>query len=234
MDKFTEWVEELRQRFLKDWDENGKPPLVGRSEEEIVQSFSKLRQFNTSKIFHSPEKGNDADIIGVIANFSKNGSAANQFFPTMLKTKIASGTSEDTSRSIYDFFTDEIKNPYFREGETLRDFFLAFKNGDGRFDAQGLRISKISCTLETYNKKYTKYLTIKADEIREFVKDGILDESMTFYLGDIDELTDTFMIKKDGEEPRMNVFLVRVFDKNVKLFPQAFQIFRISFSQIFI
>jgi hypothetical protein len=198
MDKFTEWVEELRQRFLKDWDENGKPPLVGRSEEEIVQSFSKLRQFNTSKIFHSPEKGNDADIIGVIANFSKNGSAANQFFPTMLKTKIGGGTSEETARSIYDFFTDEmketfqhvmkrtlyndsmylysksissnqIKNPYFREGETLRDFFLAFKNGDGRFDAQGLRISKISCTLETYNKKYTKYLTIKADEIREFV-----------------------------------------------------------------
>jgi len=258
--KFTEWIEELRMRFLKDWDENGKPPLVGRSEEEIVQSFSKLRQFNTSKIFHSPEKGNDEDIIGVIANFSKNGSAANQFFPTMLKTKIASGTNGETSRSIYDFFTDEmkdtfhhvmrrtlyndsmylysksissnqIKNPYFREGETLRDFFVAFKNGDGRFDGQGLRISKISCTLETYNKKYTKYLTIKADQIREFVKDGILDASMIFYLGDIDELSDNFMIKKDGEEPRVNVFLVRVYEKSARLFPQAFQIFRISFSQ---
>jgi hypothetical protein len=258
--KFSEWVEDLRMRFLKDWDENGKPPLVGRSEEEIIQSFSKLRQFNSSKIFHNPEKGNDADIIGVIANFSKNGSAANQFFPTMLKTKIASGTNGETSRSIYDFFTDEmketfhhvmrrtlyndsmylysksissnqIKNPYFREGETLRDFFLAFKNGDGRFDGQGLRISKISCTLETYNKKYTKYLTIKADQIREFVKDGILDESMIFYLGDIDELSDNFMIKKDGEEPRVNVFLVRVYEKSAKLFPQAFQIFRISFSQ---
>jgi hypothetical protein len=258
--KFSEWVEDLRLRFLKDWDENGKPPLVGRSEDEIIQSFSKLRQFNSSKIFHNPEKGNDAEIIGVIANFSKNGSAANQFFPTMLKTKIASGTNGETSRSIYDFFTDElkdtfhhvmrrtlyndsmylysksissnqIKNPYFREGETLRDFFLAFKNGDGRFDGQGLRISKISCTLETYNKKYTKYLTIKADQIREFVKDGILDESMIFYLGDIDELSDNFMIKKDGEEPRVNVFLVRVYEKSAKLFPQAFQIFRISFSQ---
>jgi DNA modification methylase len=258
--KFSEWVEDLRMRFLKDWDENGKPPLVGRSEDEIIQSFSKLRQFNSSKVFHNPEKGNDADIIGVIANFSKNGSAANQFFPTMLKTKIASGTNGETSRSIYDFFTDEmkdtfhhvmrrtlyndsmylysksissnqIKNPYFREGETLRDFFLAFKNGDGRFDGQGLRISKISCTLETYNKKYTKYLTIKADQIREFVKDGILDESMIFYLGDIDELSDNFMIKKDGEEPRVNVFLVRVYEKSAKLFPQAFQIFRISFSQ---
>jgi len=258
--KFSEWVEDLRMRFLKDWDENGKPPLVGRSEEEIVQSFSKLRQFNSSKVFHNPDKGNDEDIIGVIANFSKNGSAANQFFPTMLKTKIASGTSGETSRSIYDFFTDEmkdtfhhvmrrtlyndsmylysksissnqIKNPYFREGETLRDFFLAFKNGDGRFDGQGLRISKISCTLETYNKKYTKYLTIKADQIREFVKDGILDASMIFYLGDIDELSDNFMIKKDGEEPRVNVFLVRVYEKSARLFPQAFQIFRISFSQ---
>lgn len=54
--KFSEWIEELRMRFLKDWDENGKPPLVGRTEEEIVQSFSKLRRFNSSKVFHKQIK----------------------------------------------------------------------------------------------------------------------------------------------------------------------------------
>jgi hypothetical protein len=257
---FYDWCEELRVKILQGWDENDMPPLIGRNESEIVQSFSKLRQFDSTQIYHKPQTGNDSDVIGVIANFSKNGSAANQFFPTMLKTKIAGGESGDTSRSIYDFFTEElkdkfhhtlrrtlyndsmylfsksissnqIKNPYFKEGETLRDFFTAYKNGDGRFDGQGLRISKISCTQDTYNKKYKKYLTIKSDEIRELAKENILDESMLFYLGNINKLTDTFLIKKDGEEPRVNVFLIRVFEKNVRIFPAAFQIFRISFSQ---
>jgi hypothetical protein len=93
-------------RILTDWDNNGKPPVVGRTEEEINQSFSKLRQFNASSIFHSVEDGNDSDMIGVIANFTKIGSAANQFFPTMLKTKIASGMGSDSGKSIYDYFTD--------------------------------------------------------------------------------------------------------------------------------
>ncbi len=196
--RFYEWAEDLRMRVLTDWDNNGKPPVVGRTEEEINQSFSKLRQFNASSIFHSVEEGNDSDMIGVIANFTKVGSAANQFFPTMLKTKIASGMGSDSGKSIYDYFTDsmkdtfhhimkrsvyndsmylyskslssnQVKNPYFKEGETLRDFFMAYKNGDGRFDGQGVRISKISCTLETQTKKYKKYLTIKADEIRQFL-----------------------------------------------------------------
>ena len=258
--RFYEWAEDLRMRVLTDWDNNGKPPVVGRTEEEINQSFSKLRQFNASSIFHSVEEGNDSDMIGVIANFTKVGSAANQFFPTMLKTKIASGMGSDSGKSIYDYFTDsmkdtfhhimkrsvyndsmylyskslssnQVKNPYFKEGETLRDFFMAYKNGDGRFDGQGVRISKISCTLETQTKKYKKYLTIKADEIRQFLAEGLIDDFMLFTLGNPQDLTDTFNIQKEGSEPRANVYIVRVYEKNIKLFPSAIQVFRMSFCQ---
>jgi hypothetical protein len=261
-DKLYNWLEELRGLVLKAWDENGTPPVVGKDENGIKSSFSKLRQYDCSKFFYNVDSknGNDPDIIGVVANFTKFGSAANQFFPTMLKTKIASGGSEDSARSIYDYFTDKWKdsfhqtlrrvifndsmyifsksislkvelNPYFKEGETAKDLFIAYKNGDGRFDDKGLRISKISCSHDEYNRSYRECLTIKADEIREWHSEGLIDHVMLSYLDDVNSLVDTFYVKNDKEEPRINVYIVRVYEKNVRVFPGALQAFRISFSQ---
>lgn len=259
-DQVYTWLEDLRNRVITDWDENGQPPLVGKDEMEIVKSFSRLRQLNPNSLYHEIKSPNDPDIIGVVSNFTKNATACNQFFPTMLKTKISSGLSSDNALSIYDHFTDvlkdkfhhtmkrtlyndsmysysksilstQVKNPYFRQGETLRDFFSAYQNGDGRFDGQGLRISKISCTLNEYHREYTKYLTIKADEIREFVNDGLIEPHMVTYLGDITELTDNYYVKKDSSEPRVNVYLIKAYEKNKRIFPSALQTFRLSLGQ---
>ena len=254
------WLEELRLRVLNTWDEQGIPPVVGKNENEIKSSFSKLRQYDCSKFFYDVENGNDADVIGVIANFSKCGSAANQFFPTMLKTKIANGNGTDSARSIYDYFTDKWKdsfhhilrrvifndsmylysksislktekNPYFKSNETIKDLFKAFKDGDGRFDNKGLRVSKISCSTDEYNKSYKDCITITADELRQLHSDGLIDDVMLSYLDDIENLVDTFYVKNDKDEPRLNVFIIRVYEKNMNVFPAALQAFRISFSQ---
>ena len=254
------WLEELRLRVLNTWDEHGIPPVVGKNENEIKSSFSKLRQYDCSKFFYDVENGNDADVIGVIANFSKCGSAANQFFPTMLKTKIANGNGTDSARSIYDYFTDKWKdsfhhilrrvifndsmylysksislktekNPYFKSNETIKDLFKAFKDGDGRFDNKGLRVSKISCSTDEYNKSYKDCITITADELRQLHSDGLIDDVMLSYLDDIENLVDTFYVKNDKDEPRLNVFIIRVYEKNMNVFPAALQAFRISFSQ---
>lgn len=254
------WLEDLRKRIIEDWDMNGQPPIVARTEDEIVRSFSRLRQFDTSKIFFPLTSQDDPDLIGIVSNFSKNATSANQFFPTMLKTKISTGLSADNAKSIYDHFTDElkdrfyktmkrtlyndsmysysksflstqVKNQYWREGETLKDFFTAYKNGDGRFDGLGLRISRIACTHDEFIKTYTKYLRIKADEIREFHAEGLIDDTMISYLGNLDELTDTFYVKKDPTTPRVNVFLIRGYEKNKRIFPAALQVFRLSLGQ---
>jgi hypothetical protein len=255
-----DWLEELRLRVLNTWDEHGIPPIVGKNENEIKNSFSKLRQYDCSRFFYDVETGNDADVIGVIANFSKGGSAANQFFPTMLKTKIANGSVTDNARSIYDYFTDKWKesfhhilrrvifndsmylysksissktekNPYFKSNETIRDLFKAFKNGDGRFDNKGLRVSKISCSNDEYNRLYKDLITIKVDELRELYSEGLIDDTMLSYLDDVEDLVDTFYVKNDKDEPRLNIFIVRVYEKNMNVFPAALQAFRISFSQ---
>jgi hypothetical protein len=259
-DQVSAWLEDLRTRVLKDWNDNGQPPIVGKDESEIVRSFSRLRQVDASSLYFELSTPNDPDVIGVVSNFTKNATACNQFFPTMLKTKISTGLSSENALSIYDHFTDplkekfhhtmkrtlyndsmytysksilstQIKNPYFREGETLRDFFTAFKNGDGRFDGQGLRISKISCTMSEYQREYTKYLTIKADEIREFLNDGLLERTMITYLGEVEDLVDHFHVKKDSSEPRVNVYLIKAYEKNKRIFPSALQTFRLSLGQ---
>ena len=259
-DQLYSWLEDLRTRVITDWDQNGQPPMVGRNEGEIIRSFSRLRQFDASSLYHELSTSNDPAVIGIVSNFTKNATTCNQFFPTMLKTKISSGLSSDSALSIYDHFTDslkekfhhtmkrtlyndamysysksilstQIKNPYFREGETLRDFFSAYKNGDGRFDGRGLRVSKISCKFEEYNREYIKYLTIKADEIREFLKDGLIEPMMLTYLGNVEELVDQYYIKNDSSEPRINVYLIKEYDKNKRIFPSALSTFRLSLGQ---
>jgi hypothetical protein len=111
-DQVYEWLEDLRTRVLKDWDENGQPPLVGKDEGEIIRSFSRLRQLDAGSLYHTLITPNDPSVVGVVANFTKNATACNQFFPTMLKTKISAGISSDNALSIYDHFTDKLKDKF--------------------------------------------------------------------------------------------------------------------------
>ena len=150
-DQVYSWLEDLRTRVITDWDQNGQPPLVGKDEGEIVRSFSRLRQLDAGSLYHELSTPNDPDVIGIVSNFTKNATACNQFFPTMLKTKISSGLSSENALSIYDHFTDtlkdkfhhtmkrtlyndsmysysksilstQVKNPYFREEEITKCF----------------------------------------------------------------------------------------------------------------
>ena len=41
--ELDEWIEEVRQYIIKEWDAKGIPPLVGQSIEDIIKSFKKLR-----------------------------------------------------------------------------------------------------------------------------------------------------------------------------------------------
>ena len=50
-------------------------------------------------------KDEDTGKFDVIQNYNKFASGVNQFFPTMLKTRVNNG-------SIYDWFTDEYKDKF--------------------------------------------------------------------------------------------------------------------------
>ena len=103
-DEFTEWARLLRKEVTTQWDEFGTPPVIGKDEEQIVESLSKLKD-NPCNFLQEDLTG-DKESLGIIQNFNKDASAVNQFFPTMLKTKISSGKSADNGLSIYDHFAD--------------------------------------------------------------------------------------------------------------------------------
>ena len=95
------WIDELRDYVITKWDDKEKPqpPVIGQNEEDIIKKWSKLHEVNVNEFFDKK--------TGVIRNFNKLASGVNQFFPTMLKTKISSGVSSENAHSIYDMFSGD-------------------------------------------------------------------------------------------------------------------------------
>jgi len=102
--EFMEWAKLLRNEVTAQWDNSGTPPVIGRDEQGIIDSFKKLKS-NPADYIEKDLSG-DTESLGIIQNFNKDASVVNQFFPTMLKTKISIGKSADGGLSIYDHFAD--------------------------------------------------------------------------------------------------------------------------------
>lgn len=103
-DEFVQWARLLRKEVTQQWDDRGTPPVIGRDEDGIVEKFKKLK--SNPADYWVKDKTNDEKSLGIIKNFNKDASVVNQFFPTMLKTKISSGKSAEGGLSIYDHFSD--------------------------------------------------------------------------------------------------------------------------------
>ena len=103
-DEFVVWARLLRKEVTAQWDERGTPPVIGRDEDGIIEKFKKLKS-NPSN-YWVKDVTDDTESLGIIQNFNKDASVVNQFFPTMLKTKISTGKSADGGLSIYDHFSD--------------------------------------------------------------------------------------------------------------------------------
>ena len=99
----SDFIDNMRIELLKIWDE-GRPPYVGLSEDDIIEKFKQLENYDTSDFFVKDELYKD--YVGFIRNFSKMGTGVNQFFPSLLKSKV-------NGYSIYDYLSNE---------ELFRDF----------------------------------------------------------------------------------------------------------------
>lgn len=103
-DEFVSWAKLLRKEVTDQWDVTGTPPVIGKDEQGIIDSFKKLKS-NPAEYWEKDLSGDD-ESLGIIQNFNKDASVVNQFFPTMLKTKISIGKSAEGGLSIYDHFAD--------------------------------------------------------------------------------------------------------------------------------
>ena len=102
-EELDDWIEEVRQYIIKDWDVRGIPPMVGQSIEDIKKGFRKLREYNIRGFVERADDGKK----NVIKNFNKFANGVNQFFPTMLKTRIGD-MGDHGLNSIYDRIKEDV------------------------------------------------------------------------------------------------------------------------------
>ena len=99
----SQWIDDMRNYILSQWDNEGIPPTIGQNTNGIINGFKKLRDYNIHQFLVQDEDTGEYDVI---KNYNKFASPVNQFFPTMLKTKI--GTKKNAT-SIYDALQMSIK-----------------------------------------------------------------------------------------------------------------------------
>ena len=103
-DEFVSWAKLVRKEVTELWDSSGTPPVIGKNEDTIISSLKKLKSNPID--FLEKDLSGDSESLGIIQNFNKDASVVNQFFPTMLKTKISVGKTAEGGLSIYDHFAE--------------------------------------------------------------------------------------------------------------------------------
>ena len=63
-DEFRQWIIELRQKIVHNWDVNGQPPRVGADEQEIIDQFNEMTSFPVWKFEETDELTGEKDEIG--------------------------------------------------------------------------------------------------------------------------------------------------------------------------
>ncbi len=263
MDEFNLFIDELRLFLLDNWDSSDTPPFYGKSEDGMKSSFLTFNAIdNVNEIYSDYSIEDDKDIIGVIRTHNKSASVVNQFFPSMLKTKI-SGRGD---ASFYDMFTEKFKSLFIRTSrrtiynDSMRVFsrslklendeFINLKLNNGNYDytkeiIRDLLISENSNEdrFKNYGLRITKidYQENQDDDVSAYIhltSDYIKELYSDGILKDkhINYLGDVTTLvdtyKTKGGKDRKINYLLVLYDKKIKLFPSIIQIFRLSLSQI--
>ncbi len=246
-EEFSAWVKEFREAILYSWDVLGVPPKGGASKRDIIDDFNLLSSFPVHKFMLTDEHTGETNLI---RNTHYHGNTCNQFFPTMLKTRIAYSVT-GTPRSIYDHFADPTlfdKVVHYARRHFKRDSFYAYShtveknNSDFLFTTDSF-VEWIKRFEEKRNyfgsthgywiqavdpeKGYTGYnINLSTDK---FIK-GTWDQLASLIREHaIPSITISNLPKKDIKEKQ---FTIRLFEKETRIFPAGFKAFWVSWCQI--
>lgn len=250
------WIDNLREEVIQEWHgPKGCPPYIGKNEPEIRKAFASCRDYDISNFW--ADDPDDPESLGIINNKTKTANVINQFFPSMLKTKISAGLNPKAAKSIYDYFADpklkeafkktmlrtliqdsmcsytnslhETKNRLIDyDGESIGDLLTTHKdNEDIGFFFRPYESGDLEKTVAKYRKK--KYVVVLANEIHDLYDKGIADDLMVKFSGGIDGVKEHH--RSSTGKDIYTMWLLRSYDKKMKLFPKALQCFRLSLSQ---
>ena len=221
----ADFVDKMRQELLDKWDE-GYPPYIGIKVGEIIERFKKLKDYDISKFFSEDELYQDYD--GFLKNFSKMGTGVNQFFPSLLKSRV-------NGYSIYDYLSNEnlwsdfrytiVQKARFDKMFSYSSYLMNTANGnDEDFFLDWYKTSDNQFWFEDYdfNQMNEKLERLKVGS--SFVK-NLRNEVIKQVLPYNNRLG--FNPNGDGTH-----FTVRYYDKDQPLFPKMFQVLRLGLGQV--
>jgi hypothetical protein len=241
-DEFRQWVIDLRKTIVDLWDNKNLPPRVGFDKQGIIDQFNQMESFSVRDFECIDELTGEKDVI---RNTSVIGNAVNQWFPTMMKTRI-NYTKKDDGKSIYDYFAKE----------ELLETFITYASRHFKRDS----FYHYSHVTKANDKSYYGHLPVTPDGVSwvkefedKFRQRGEYDywlqpkELDSEYTGYSEELRNTkyLTIHKDDieslnipEKCKTNVdynksehYAIRPFKFGQKLFPIGLKAFRVSFCQ---
>lgn len=243
-DEFREWIRFFRAEVVKAWDERGQPPRVGYNHDGIVDNFREMtKDFSLNWMETVDHRTGKKDVI---RNTTTAGNAVNQWFPTMMKTRITYGKNVAESRSIYDFFAkDELFETFctYASRHFKRDSFYHYSNPvsvgdivpgikDPIIDAfhfvtsfpENTEYGFFICPVKE-DKKYTGFNTKLALK-RNLVIDHRLDVDREVF----------FNLPTSGPvvsnvHPNAKTYAIRLYKKGQRIFPVGLKAFRVSFCQ---
>lgn len=234
--RLNDWIELLCSEVLNQWDNDGIPPMIGKDLSNIRKQMIQTVIFDTDDLII--KSGDDF----IMRNKTKTGSCINQFFPTMMKTKISSDVSGENAKSIYDFFSIPKLKESFKKAMVRgvrKDSMYGFSTS--------LRLDGVTCSGYDYIRNFdfngfglwicenkTKntnngLVSLTPDEIRQLISDGVLQPQNVSNI-DIVNLPIEHSLK-NGK--RFDIqYTIRTYDKLMKVFPEALQVFRLGLTQV--
>jgi hypothetical protein len=249
-EEFAEWAVNLRKTIVSLWDDKGQPPRVGYDEQEIIDQFNEMTSFPVHKFLVKDELTGEEDVI---RNTSVVGNAVNQWFPTMMKTRINYTADVNSGKSIYDYFAkDELLDTFitYASRHFKRDSFYHYSTPIklnqvieiGSFRFRATSTNEFLHWFETSARKYGTYdywLEPNAGDkeytgYNEELKDQTYlritkDELIQLHASNPGLIPKNCMTNVEHKDAQL--FRIRIYEKGQKLFPVGLKAFRISFCQ---
>lgn len=256
--EFQAWVAEMRSEVVRIWDSTGTPPRVGCTKQEIIDQFKELRFY---PVHHHVDGFECIDVEtgekDCIRNNTLIGNAANQWFPTMMSTKINYTASVEEGLSIYDHFKKpELldKMITYARRHFKRDSFYHYSNPVRMFVEEfGLKQYMKKYFMEPkksavewiqayeekrsfYEQTFDYWLEAKEEDDGEYSGYGEIARKMSSLILTRDQMNELGSLipdrcKTNIDYKNRNYFQIRVYKKGQRVFPLGFKAFRVSVCQ---
>ena len=239
-DEFSQWVVDMRKTIAYAWDKLGMPPRVGYNEDAIIDQFNKLDSFPVHEFERVDELTGEKDCI---RNTSVIGNAANQWFPSMMATKINYKNSTD-GLSIYDHFVKEEllkKVTTYSRRHFKRDSFYHYSLPVRAKDKEGFLFhcetgAEWIKQFEENERQYGRsdYWIVPKKEDAEYTgyNEELKDQHwLTLTRKQVDQLAIPDKCKTNVDYIKTDNYQIRYFKYGQKLFPVGLKAFRISWCQ---